>query len=122
MLKVCSKCGKKEEHNKGQTQCKKCYKEWYANYKDTKKRDAHYKNKYGISLCEYNIMLVAQGGVCFICKQTEDGRYKSLAVDHNHFTGKVRGLLCSKCNRALGLFQDSRALLQEADKYLKEND
>jgi hypothetical protein len=64
----------------------------------------------------------AQNGVCAICKKPETtmklGRVLKLAVDHNHTTNKIRGLLCCKCNRALGLFDDSADLLHAAGNYL----
>jgi hypothetical protein len=74
---------------------------------------------------EYRAMYDAQNGVCFICQQTTQGRGQKnnrLAVDHNHSTGKIRGLLCSHCNTALGLFRDSPELLKSAINYLKERD
>ena len=105
--KICSKCGVLEEHGKGQTQCKKCYKKWYATYKDAK-RNLHYLKKFGITLEEYNQRLDSQGGVCKCCgKAGEEGRYKNMAVDHCHTTGKIRGIICSSCNRAAGLIGDT---------------
>jgi hypothetical protein len=82
-------------------------------------RDQNYRLKYGITLAEYDSLLELQGGVCKICKHAE-GRAATanLAVDHDHSTGEVRGLLCSNCNRALGLFEDSPELLQNAAAYL----
>lgn len=65
-----------------------------------------------------------QGGVCAICKRPEthhdpSGRTKRLAVDHDHQTGLVRGLLCHGCNAALGLMADDPARLEEAARYIK---
>lgn len=81
------------------------------------------KRKYGMTVAEYEAVLVAQGGVCAICRQPEmtrqgSGAVFSLAVDHDHATGHVRGLLCVPCNRGLGFLRDSRQLLQAADRYL----
>jgi len=80
---------------------------------------------YGITLEEYENMLKYQNGVCKICSKPETkGRGKdkaTLAVDHCHDTGKVRGLLCSSCNRGLGFFGDSLLLLNKAADYLNEN-
>lgn len=62
-------------------------------------------------------MLERQGGVCAICKEKpKNGR---LAIDHLHGTDKVRGLLCSPCNTALGLFKDDPERLAAAIEYLK---
>jgi len=64
----------------------------------------------------------AQGGVCAICGKPEaTARTKRLCVDHCHETGKVRGLLCSHCNRAIGLLGDSCAILASAITYLEAN-
>jgi len=74
--------------------------------------------EFGISLEQYNATLKQQKGVCAICrKKCKSGR--RLAVDHCHKTGMNRGLLCSKCNRGLGLFNDSPKLLLAAIKYLR---
>ena len=69
-------------------------------------RDYHLQRKFGITLAEYDELLAIQGGGCAICgSECRSGR--SLAVDHCHETGRVRGLLCNSCNRGLGLFADS---------------
>lgn len=85
-------------------------------------KDAELRNKFGISLHEYGKMLVAQGGVCAICKNeesdTRNGTVKALAVDHDHKTGKVRALLCAACNTGLGKFMDDSVLLRAAAEYL----
>lgn len=62
----------------------------------------------------------AQSGVCAICGPWtgRNGRTKSLAVDHDHRTGKVRGLLCSDCNRILGVWRDNPAVFERAARYL----
>lgn len=81
-------------------------------------RARHVKTLYGIELEEVDAMEREQGGVCAICRQTCNVR-RSLAVDHDHQTGKVRGLLCQKCNRGLGLFNDDPGRLAAAIDYLK---
>ena len=58
---------------------------------------------YGITPVEYDNLLKLQGGVCALCRQPPNGR--RLAVDHDHKTGKVRGILCIKCNRILEQFE-----------------
>ena len=73
------------------------------------------RREFGITEDEYNKMLKSQNGVCKICKLSDE---KRLAVDHCHNTGIVRGLLCQKCNTALGLFQENSELLKEAVNYL----
>ena len=74
-------------------------------------------SKWGMSPAEYDEMLEAQGGVCAICKGSEkDGRY--LSVDHDHNSGKVRGLLCQRCNVLVGMAGDSPTVLTSAIRYL----
>ena len=76
------------------------------------------KKRFGITLDDYIDMLDAQNGGCAICGTKDNGRYKYLAVDHCHKTNNIRGLLCTNCNRGLGMFQDSPSLLTYAEKYL----
>jgi hypothetical protein len=83
------------------------------------------KTKFGMTLRQYNYLLKKQNGCCAICGYKPEGedRYrkgKSLAVDHDHVTGKIRGLLCDKCNRGLGHFNDNPRLLVEAVLYLQQ--
>lgn len=59
-------------------------------------------------------------GVCSICGKRETAKGLSLSIDHNHRTGKIRGLLCGKCNKGLGGFKDKPQLLLKAVKYLQE--
>lgn len=82
-------------------------------------RNANLKAKYGITAAQYDQMLEAQGHGCAICGRRECKSGKALAVDHSHVTGKVRGLLCGDCNKALGLLADSPELLKRAARYLE---
>lgn len=58
-------------------------------------------------------------GACDICGGEADGRWGVLSIDHDHQTGKARGMLCTKCNKGLGQFRDDPALLRAAIAYLK---
>lgn len=84
------------------------------------------KMEYGLSPQEYDEMLMKQGGVCAICGKEEIEPYNStvrigrLCVDHNHETGELRGLLCMRCNRGIGLFRDDANILKRASEYLEE--
>lgn len=82
----------------------------------------HQLRKYNLTYEEYIKLNEAQKSVCKICKQYNDRLYKNapkrLAVDHCHKTGKVRGLLCGKCNTALGLIDDSIERCNVIKKYL----
>lgn len=75
--------------------------------KSNSKKDATYqrgyllKRKYNLTPEEYDNMLARQNGVCWICKAEPGGRWNKLFIDHDHKTGKVRGLLCHLCNMAL---------------------
>lgn len=79
------------------------------------------KHLYGISQDQYDQMLFNQNYSCKICSAPSSSFKKRLHVDHCHVTNKVRGLLCSNCNRALGLFKDSINILNSAIDYLKDN-
>lgn len=75
------------------------------------------ERQYGLTHDEYLTLLEAQGGTCAICRDSEQRR--ALAVDHDHVTGQVRGLLCDRCNPMLGYARDSIPVLEAAIKYLK---
>lgn len=91
------------------------------------KRKFNLAKNYGLTVEEYNAMLRRQGGVCAVCGRGEPaehgrtGKQFRLAVDHCHETGAVRGLLCQKCNRAIGLFGDDPILIRKAISYLLRN-
>ena len=76
------------------------------------------KRLYGITLEQFETLLKNQGGGCAICGK-EKKKYR-LAIDHDHKTGRVRGILCSPCNRALGILGDSIDGLQKATQYLNQ--
>jgi len=76
----------------------------------------------GITLEEYRRMEALQMGLCFLCHQPPTGGARAdarLCVDHDHATNRVRGLLCNRCNRALGLFFDDPRLLRAAADYIE---
>lgn len=80
---------------------------------------------YGITIEEYDAMNLKQKGVCAICKQPEtklnkNGTVHKLAVDHCHKTGKVRGLLCFKCNAAIGFFEKRDIPIIDVELYLAQ--
>jgi hypothetical protein len=80
------------------------------------------QRKYGLTIEKYNEMLETQDNGCIICGKTPEENGKRLDVDHNHNTGKVRGLLCGNCNRALGLLQDNPELCRQAMLYLRRTE
>lgn len=123
-MKVCKQCGinkKNNEYYKGKNVCKVCFSErerlrYHARI-IAMKTQRNKKLKCGITTEAWNNMYVQQGGCCKICN-------KAIAIidthtDHNHHTGKVRGILCKTCNMGIGLLQDSPRILKSALKYLE---
>lgn len=86
------------------------------------KKKSILKHQYGLTLEEYENMVRVSGGRCYICNKYKPATNcrNGLCVDHDHKTGKNRGLLCHSCNRALGLLGDNTEILEQAVKYLKE--
>jgi len=73
---------------------------------------------FNITQVQYDLLLEKQNGVCAICGKTPNENNQLLSVDHNHETSKVRGLLCSNCNTAIGMLKDNSKLLRKASNYL----
>jgi hypothetical protein len=97
--------------------------EWYAaniEHRRAITRNSTYKRKYGLTIAEYDAMVVAQGGRCAICGADNPRGVGRWPVDHCSKTGKVRRLLCNGCNPGLGFFKHDVDLLQRAIDYLKE--
>jgi hypothetical protein len=104
--------------------------------KRQRQREYYYRNRetcldrirkinYKLSGDDYQQMLAAQGSCCAICRGTStvlrSGRRRQLAVDHDHLSGGVRGLLCNDCNAGLGYFRNDPAFLIAAAAYLKRS-
>jgi hypothetical protein len=110
----CRECGKSPTKVFGL--CQQCY---------SKTPECKYQvltsalKQHGIDVETYQAMLLDQNGGCAICGNGPgSGRKKRLCVDHNHTTNKLRGLLCDRCNKALGLFGDDQNLMRLAIAYL----
>lgn len=127
--KYCKPCGKKRK-TESQSACKKRWREnnrekWRKQRRDDyrfgKARGRHLKYHYGISLEDYDEMFRQQNGLCAICEKPEIATnqfgVKRLAVDHDHTTGKIRGLLCQRCNMAIGLMDNNSNLFEAAIQY-----
>lgn len=86
-------------------------------------RKYYRQSKYGLTPEEYELMRAEQDDKCAICNEAEidtwRGHVKDLAVDHDHNTGQVRGLLCAQCNTGIGKFKDNPELLKAAIAYLE---
>lgn len=137
----CSQCKKmklsrdfyKDQSRKGVRagfcyKCKACAneagKQYVRSYMDSRKK--HLLAKYGLSIEQYMDMHESQNGLCAICLQPETaldrmGNLRPLAVDHNHDTGAVRGLLCHGCNVGIGLLKDDVDIIISAALYLNKS-
>ena len=93
-------------------------KKYYDN-NPTAKRNTMLKYYYKLSREEYDILLMKQNNSCGICKTHINDLNRDFDVDHSHETNKIRGLLCPKCNKGMGLFNDDVKLLENCLKYLK---
>lgn len=76
--------------------------------------------KFGLSYRDYHTILIAQSGCCVICERPFSDAL-SPCIDHNHTTGEIRGLLCDRCNRAIGLAKDDINILSAAAEYLRKS-
>lgn len=111
------------------SRCRSCRREQCKDWAKTHqgkaaKRRGILRREFRMSEAEYEQMHDAQGGVCAICQRPEtkvhrDGSVCRLSVDHDHTSGDVRGLLCSKCNVGLGSFEDSPEALRRAADYIE---
>lgn len=129
-MKVCSKCGieksvegfhrSKKSKDGLQSACKLCQKKRLSSPENMERRQkaawAGCLKKFGITEDDYNKMFNEQMGLCAICHKPDSIR---LAVDHDHDTGLIRGLLCKKCNMGIGLLSDDPNTLVNAVFYLK---
>lgn len=105
-----------------QCQCKECKSGKWLNRDREVHRRSTTKRRYGLTLEQYDELLLDQNGACAICREPETltvgGRLRRLAIDHDHSTDTVRGLLCYGCNVSLGHFNDSVPTLERAIRYL----
>lgn len=118
--KPCSKARNAENWKKNKSKIDKKNREWQQANKEKLyqySRKQNLRRKYGITPEQYEKMLISQGNSCSICK-IHESEYGTFAVDHCHETNKVRGLLCSACNTALGLLKESITIVDNLKKYL----
>jgi hypothetical protein len=107
------------------SQCKECSTLYHKNRDLAKKikaqiirKNTNLKYHYGVTLDSYGEMLASQNGLCAICGRSPELFNRAFAVDHDHATNIVRGILCPDCNRGLGGFHDDPDLLRKAADYL----
>jgi len=96
--------------------CATCKSE-FKKVQDKARHEAYVLKTYGLKAGEYDLLYHEQGGACYICQRAR-GISKKLAVDHDHATGYVRGLLCGPCNKLLGHVRDDPRTLARAADYL----
>lgn len=101
--------------------CKECRRKaaresYYRN--NDSHRNSKYRANFGITLADYNSMFANQNGLCKGCLRHQSQLKQRLCVDHDHATGRVRGLLCGDCNRVLGGVRDSSATLVRLSGYI----
>ena len=117
-LKNCRSCGAPFEAVRNQKDCPECF-------DPTQKRNMHrvrLRLRYGMTPEQYDELIEKQGGRCAVCgtaHPVKGSSNRGWHVDHDHVTGKVRGLLCNSCNRGIGLLQDNPELLEKAAAYLR---
>ena len=105
-------------------QCKQCridlviaFRQKHPEKQAKYSRTSNLRKNFGLTHAEYEALHDKQNGVCAICEGLcSTGR--RLAVDHNHMTGEIRGLLCSRCNRGIGLFKEQAKYLLKAAEYV----
>jgi Recombination endonuclease VII len=148
-MKRCNKCGTSKElaqfhkhrgYRDGHISvCKACRRDYNDSVRDRrnewvrgwrkqnpdKQQTYRLKTDYGISFEEYTEILAQQGGVCKICRQpeqlkTKNGKVKLLAVDHDHETDKIRGIICNGCNRAIGYIFNDPSIARAIAEYLED--
>lgn len=108
--------------------CRDCWRKYETNRREKLgvrgRKNRKLKYLYGMTINEYTAMLKDQGGVCAVCGNKEtvinnkSAKLQTLSVDHDHKTGKVRGLLCTACNKGLGLLNDDLEVIIKAYEYL----
>lgn len=109
-----------------QERCKSCRSKHHQKVKHLRKKPTASQKRrylitsYGISIEQYEKLLFRQKNRCAICYSENWGK-PSPSIDHCHTTGRIRGLLCNNCNRALGLLKDNERTLKNAAKYLKRS-
>lgn len=116
----CSECAKELQANRPLELKRKAWRK-ADNKRKGKRHEYHLSRTYGLTEEDYEKMLHSQGYACKICKTEEpNGKHKRFVVDHCHVTGKVRGLLCDRCNQGIGKLYDNPDIVYKAYKYLKD--
>jgi len=125
--RICRECNTQysvEYGKKHQTHKKESVREYHKEYDKIhfdRHKDGYLKKMYGITLDQFKDLLMLQENKCAICGELNGQKGKKhFAVDHDHENDKIRGILCNKCNRGLGYFNDNIELLTKSINYLKQ--
>lgn len=119
MTRQCGRCRRhlsKQRHNAAKKYCYSCELE-VRRERAERAHEARVSRVYGVPVGSYKRLYEAQDGRCYICRRAT-GKTRRLAVDHDHKTGKVRGLLCGTCNKMLGHARDDPSFFGWAMAYL----
>jgi len=111
-----------KEYNCNHREKRNAYIREYRHTHKEKIKNYNLKSNHGLSITEFDNLLLAQDNKCLICGQPLDLlNPKLIHIDHNHLTGKVRGILCNKCNMAIGLLRDNPEYIRNALEYLERD-
>lgn len=138
--RTCARCGVTkavEQFTPHRPYCRECRAAWQRDYVDRNRgkayaaarkwrRENNYAERkrlgtYGLTPDDYQRMFKEQGGVCYLCKRPQSKGRKNLSVDHDHRTGRVRALLCTRCNVGLAQFDDNVEVMAAAIAYVEEH-
>lgn len=128
--RICADCGGTKDISRMSIPhpwiCKPCstvrIQAWAAEHPDQwdrSRRASHLRRHYGITIEQFDTLLASQGGGCAICGSNVSDKGRRFHVDHAHDSGRVRGILCGRCNRAMGQFNDDATLCENAAQYLR---
>lgn len=130
-MKTCTKCGKSQSQDefhlstdkkdKKSSHCKTCKKIYAVNLLNRVPnyyRKSNLKKRQGMTPALYQELYDHREGCCWICDTHENKFKKKLSVDHDHSTGKIRGLLCVNCNLGIGSFREDSSRMYAAVYYL----
>lgn len=114
--KECTKAAHRAYHRNNVEKCRAYRRKWNADHPGFHKA-YRLKSQYGLTQEGWDLLFNSQGGACAICKNPD----KKLCVDHDHFSGRVRGLLGHQCNWVLGILRDSSLFAHSAGAYLEKH-
>lgn len=132
-MRKCTKCGEEKivsefylrSDGSGdgiRSDCKQCVRLNVAAYRKAdpiRLKNTWLKQDFGITMEQYNELFAAQNGCCAICEAHPAKQKRHFAVDHDHATGKIRGILCTNCNTAIGKMEEDPIRMRRAAEYVE---